>query len=259
MSGRRFVVPLALNYRPPAPRLVQQHLETRLKTDTYDTFYRRAFAGLDRDVVQVIYKTLGEFAGRVIAYVFAYDTFTERVHINQLFYRSTGTSRDIGFEGMWFPMDQFDPDPFSREGYRIKKLEDYYLSEPQHLDEYVQGNKQNPADDIDAYGRYLRRDLAVVGAWLRSNWMRPAALGVVDPKVLVVAQTSVLRLSFRRSMDVQYYLDMFLPPETRYTQTDTEIEITFGTHLEMMDYYDEAKLSDVFNQTMLGIKKVLFL
>lgn len=250
---------MPLSLRPKVPRLEQQRLETRLRSDTFDTFYREMFEALGDNVFQVIYKTLGEYAGRVVVYVFAYDTFTHRVQINQLFYRSTGTSRDQGFEGMWFPMVQFDRDPFAREGYRIGKLEDYYLDE-KHMDEYVRGAKNHPDDDIDAYGRYLRRDLAVVGAWLRLNWTRPATMGSLDPAVLDIGTTIVLHLSFRRPLDVQYYVDMILSPyRQQYTREGTELEITFVSHTAMMDYYDETKLSDVLNQTMLGIKRIFFI
>lgn len=182
MAVRRPVAPLKLNH-PPVLRIDRQRLEGRLKTDTYDTFYRHVFVDLERDVVQVLYKTLGEFNGRVVAYVFAYDTSTARVPINQLFYRSTGTSRDAGFEGIWFPMLRFDVEPFARVGYRIRKMEDYYLDDPRHLDAYLQGVKQHPDDDIGAYGRYLRRDLAAVGAWLWTHWTRPAVVEPLDPHV----------------------------------------------------------------------------
>jgi hypothetical protein len=253
----------------PVDRTLQlgiQRLGVRLKTDTYNTFYKGMFNTLPiSDIVQIIHKPLGTYAGRAIVYVFYYDTFTRRIPINQLFFRSTGTSRDSpSNEGMWFPMTQFTRNLTG--GYRIGKLEDEYLSDEKRLEEYIRGTKLDPDDDIDAYGRYLRRDLAMVGGWLMLHWVEPDTMGTVDPEVMQLDQTSVLKLYFRRLMDLKFFLDMFVddndPTIRASIGDDISMSLTFTTcasHASMMGFYDTLELSDVVKQTILGIKKVQFL
>ena len=236
-----------------------EELKTRLTTDDA---YEGLFIILERsidEIVQVVYKTLGEYAGRIIVYVFSYDTFTQRrVPINQLFYRSTGTSRSSLLEGLWFPMTQFKPE-LNAAGFRIGKLEDAYLSD-QRLEKYVHGQKLHPDDDIEAYGRYLRRELAVVGGWLLKRWKQPTTLGQVDPEIIQLDQTIVLEIYFRRLMDLQFFFEMICDddPTVKASINDTTMRLTFTTHAAMMSMYDKTELSDVFVQTMLGIKEVRF-
>lgn len=248
---------MALTFRPQETRLEQQLLERRLKMDTYTSFYKGLFDSFPDNVLHVIYKTLGEYEGRVIVYVSYYDTFTERVPINQLFYRSTGTSRDLDNAGVWFPMSTFE---FTLTGYRIGKLEDYYLNDDaRRLDDYVKGAKRHPSDDINAYGRYLQYDLAVVGKWLMTHWTSPPELRTVNPnsKLFQVESANTLRLTFLRPMDVKFFLDMYVDPRNVSVEVrDNDIQLTFPSHHDMMRFYDR---SDVFNYTMLRIKKVRFL
>lgn len=81
---------------------------------------------------------------------------------------------DIGFEGMWFPMT------LNRLRVWATASEKWRTTTWMIPDIWMR-TKQHPDDDIGAYGRYLRRDLAVVGAWLRTHWTRPALLEPLDP------------------------------------------------------------------------------
>lgn len=252
MDRRPEPLSVALN-----PLAMHVELEYRLKVEnTYDVVFADLAQPIN-EIVHVVYKTLGEYAGRTIVYVFSYDTFTlRRVPINQMFYRSTGTSRGALTEGLWFPMTQFKHE-FNSTGYRIGKLEDEYLMDD-HLDQYLKGVKLHPEDDIARYGRYLRKDLAVVGGWLTTRWIPPTTMATVDPELLIVDQTSVLEIHFRRLMDLKFFLDMFVDeePTMRTSIDNTTMSFVFASHVPMMEFYDKIRLSDVFVQTMLGIKYV---
>jgi len=268
----RTIAPLTLSPFTRPTRIQQERLrlQARLKTDTYGMFYKDVFETVLRsdigNVNRVIYKTLGEYGGRIVIYVFAYDTYDQqRFPINHLFYRSTGTSRSPGFEGMWLPMTGFTYDPLSAEQYRIGKIEDYYLAnDGQRIDDYVMsGLKQHPDDDILAYGRYLRKNLTIVGGWLYEHWKAPPVVNQLSMDVLtsltVNVDSRVLRLSFGRRMDLTTFIDLYLSDDDTYDAGEDELEVSFRTHEEMLMFYELTNLGDVITQNMLRIKEITFL